>query len=227
MTFAEDDRTGAGARIRRCIVTGDVLPEARLLRFVAAPGGAILPDVQAKLPGRGIWLRAERGAVETAVKKRLFGKGAKAPVTADAGLAGKAESLLAERMLSLIGLARRSGQLILGFDTVERALKSDKPPAVIVEASDASEDGARKLQAAARSRGIAPFVIGLFSNAELSLAVGRGNVVHAALPPGHMAERLIFEAGRLEGFRPRKSWVWTGFTGGAAGSSWVAPLPPA
>jgi hypothetical protein len=222
----ENERVSA-LRIRRCIVTGEVLPEGRLLRFVAAPDGAIMPDVQAKLPGRGIWLKADRGMIEAAVKKRLFGKGAKAPVTVDEGLAERAEALLVARMLSQLGLARRAGQLILGFDQVERALRGDKPPALIVEAADGSPDGSRKLQAAALASGVAPFVIGFLTNAELSLAVGRGNVVHAALAAGHMAERLIFEAGRLEGFRPRKPWDWAGFAGGAAGGPALAPLASA
>jgi uncharacterized protein len=221
---AEDDEGVSGFRIRRCIVTGDVLPEGRLLRFVAAPDGAILPDIQAKLPGRGIWLRADRGTIETAVKKRLFARAAKAQVVAGEDLAERAEILLVEQMLSQLGLARRSGALVLGFDQVERALRGDKPPAVIVEAADGSPDGSRKLQAAALASGIAPFVIGFFDNAELSLAVGRGNVVHAALAAGHMAERLIFEAGRLEGFRPRKLWVWAGFAGGALGGPALAPV---
>jgi uncharacterized protein len=216
---AGEDEGVSGSRTRRCIVTGDVLPEGRLLRFVAAPDGAIMPDVQAKLPGRGIWLKSERGTIETAVKKRLFARAAKAQVSAGEDLAIQAESLLVERMLSQLGLARRAGQLILGFDQVERALRGDTPPALVIEAADGSPDGSRKLQAAALAKGIAPYVIGFLTNEELSLAVGRGNVVHAALAPGHMAERLIFEAGRLEGFRPRKPWAWAGFSGGAAGSS--------
>jgi hypothetical protein len=83
-----------------------------------------------------------------------------------------------------------------------------------VEASEAAPDGRRKLQAAAMVTGIVPFVIDVLTNAELSLALGRANVVHAALKPGRIAERLIFEAGRLNGFRPLKSWVWEGFSGG-------------
>jgi uncharacterized protein len=224
---ADEDEAMSVSRTRRCIVSGDVLPEGRLLRFVAAPGGTIVPDVGAKLPGRGIWLRADRAVVETAIKKHLFGRAAKAQVTVPADLAERVETLIVERMLSQLGLARRSGSLILGFDQVERALRGEKPPALIIEASDAAPDGARKLQSAAVARGIAPYVIEALSNAELSLAVGRGNVVHAALQPGHLAERLIFDAGRLEGFRPRKSWVWAGFEGGAVGKSWVVPIPPA
>ena len=219
MTFAaaSEDNAMTGPRSRRCIVTGEILPEARLLRFVASPSGEIVPDVEGKLPGRGIWLRAERQAVDTAVKKQLFARAAKAAVIAGAQLANLAEALLVGRMQSHIGLVRKAGELILGFDPVERALRGETPPAVVVEAVEAAADGQRKLLSAAVSRGVTPFVMGALTNAELSLAVGRENVVHAALKPGRIAERLVFEAARLGGFRPLKPWVWDGFLEGKGG----------
>lgn len=219
MTLAErsdTDVTAArpmGARERRCIVAGEVLPEARLLRFVVAPDGYVVPDVEAKLPGRGLWVRAERAAIAKAAAKNLFAKAAKAPVKADPNLAGTAEARLVDRILGLMGLARRAGELILGFDQVEKALRGQNPPPLIVEAAEAAADGRRKLQAAATAKAHVPFVIGALSSAELSLALGRENVVHAALKPGRIAERLIFEAARLEGFRPLRAWVWEGFSG--------------
>jgi predicted RNA-binding protein YlxR (DUF448 family) len=206
----------AQARTRRCIVTGDVLPEARLLRFAADPGGKVVVDVEAKLPGRGLWVRSERAAVRRAVEKHLFARAAKASLSADADLDEQAEARLAERMLAQLGLAHRSGQLILGFDTVERTLRGGDGVAAVIQASDASAEGSRKLQSAAVAADLVPFVIGCFSGAELSLALGRANVVHAALKPGRMAERLIFDAGRLSGFRPLKSWIWVGFREGRA-----------
>jgi hypothetical protein len=202
------------ARDRRCIVTGEILPEARLLRFVRAPDGDIVPDVEAKLPGRGLWVRAERATIAQALAKRVFAKAAKAQVQAGPDLSDRAEARLVERMLAHLGLARRAGELILGFDSVEKALRSANPPPIIVEAAEAAHDGRRKLQAAAIAAGIVPFVIDVLTNAELSLALGRANVVHAALKPGRIAERLIFEAGRLNGFRPLKPWIWEGFSGG-------------
>jgi predicted RNA-binding protein YlxR (DUF448 family)/ribosomal protein L30E len=220
MAFTETLETGADSarvgfvRERRCIVTGDILPETRLVRFVLAPEGDIVPDVEASLPGRGMWVRAERRAISDAAAKRLFAKAAKAQVRAPSDLAERCEARLVARMLAHLGLARRAGDLILGFDSVEKALRSTNPPPLIVDAAEAAADGRRKLQAAARVTGIVPFVIGVLTNAELSLALGRANVVHAALKPGRIAERLIFEAGRLHGFRPPQSWVWEGFSGG-------------
>jgi len=224
MALAEqhEDRDGGsgsrgGSRERRCIVTGEVLPEARLLRFVLSPDGQAVPDVEAKLPGRGLWVSADRTIIAQAVAKRLFARAAKAPATADGGLPERAESRLVERILAHLGLARRAGELVLGFDQVEKALRGANPPVLIVEASEAASDGRRKLQAAATARGHVPFVIGALTNAELSLALGRENVVHAALNPGRIAERLIFEAARLSGFRPLRPWVWEGFSDGEAG----------
>jgi predicted RNA-binding protein YlxR (DUF448 family) len=210
-----------GSRERRCIVTGGHLPEARLYRFVVGPEGNVVPDVEAKLPGRGLWVRADKRIIGQACAKGFFSRAAKAPLVADAGLPELAERRLVERMLGLLGLARRSGELILGFDQVDEALRAatkQRAAPAVIEASDASPDGTRKLRGAALEGGTFPFVIGAFTSDELSLALGRPNVVHAALKSGRLAERLIFEAGRLEGFRPLNPWVWAGFSGGEGGA---------
>src|SRR5689334_12542245 len=124
LTHAEDQGELSGSRMRRCILSGDILPEARLLRFVAGPDGQVVPDVEAKLPGRGLWLRATREAIAEAVAKRSFSRAAKASVKADESLPSLSEARLVQRMLQGLGLARRSGELILGFDQVEKALRS-------------------------------------------------------------------------------------------------------
>ena len=189
-------------RERRCIVTGRVLPESGLIRFVAAPDGAIVPDLAAKLPGRGLWVSAERAILEAAVAKNQFARAAGSAVKPDKDLAGRVESLIVRRMLDELGLARRSGALVLGYDAVARSLDAKNPPDLLIEASDGATDGRRKLLALAAARGRTPRVIDCFSSAELSLALGRENVVHAALKPGRLSERLGLEAGRLKGLRP-------------------------
>jgi len=196
----EDETMG---RERRCIVTGEVLPDSRLVRFVAAPDGTVVPDVAAKLPGRGLWVTASRAAVTQAVQKKLFTRAAKANVAADATLADRTEQALVGRMLGDLGLARRSGALVLGFDNVLRALDGPRPPRVMVEASDGSGDGKRKLFNAAHARGMKPQLVECLTSAELGLALGRENVIHAAVQPGGLAERLTFDAERLQGFRPQ------------------------
>lgn len=188
-------------RARKCIVTGEVRDDAHLVRFAVSPDGEIVPDVAAKLPGRGIWVSAERAKLDQAVAKNLFAKAAKANVKAAPDLSDRVEKQLTQRMLNDLGMAKRSGALILGFDNVARALQEANPPRVLIGAADGSSDGKRKLYAVAHARGLKPVVVDCLSNAEMSLALGKENVIHAALKAGALAERLIFDAGRLSGFR--------------------------
>ena len=188
-------------RERRCIVTGEVLSEAELVRFCADPDGNIVPDVAATLPGRGLWVSAQRALLDKAVEKKLFAKAAKAQVRAGSDLADRTEQQIVRRMLSDLGLARRSGALVLGFDNVLRAFDTNPPPSLLVEASNGAADGKRKLSGAARARDLEIATIDCLSCEELALALGRENVIHAALKPGRLAERLILDAGRLKGFR--------------------------
>jgi predicted RNA-binding protein YlxR (DUF448 family) len=201
------DETGDSARDegreRRDIVSGTVMPDSRLIRFVADPDGNVVPDAAAKLPGRGLWVEASRDAVNTAVEKKLFSRAAKAQVTAGTDLAARAEKALVTRMLGDLGIARRSGALVLGFDNVLRALMGPKPPKVLIEAFDGAADGKRKLYAAAHRLELQCVVIESLTSAELGLALGRENVIHAAVQPGGLAERLTFDAERLSGFRQR------------------------
>ena len=192
----EDD-----VRERRDLVSGEALPENALVRFAADPDGNVVPDIAATLPGRGMWVRADRAAVTQAATKKLFSKSAKAQVKAGADLADRVERLLVARMQSDLGLARRAGQAVLGFDNVLREMDARTPPALLVEASDGSADGKRKLFGSAHARGLKVDIIEVLTSAELGLALGRENVIHAALKPGRLAERLSFDAARLSGFR--------------------------
>jgi hypothetical protein len=205
MDETNDKRNGsrADARERRDIVSGTVMPDSRLMRFVAGPDGVVVPDASAKLPGRGLWVESSRKAVLAAVEKKLFSRAAKAQVTATADLADRAEKALVTRMLGDLGIARRSGQLLLGFDNVLRGLEGPKPPRALIEAFDGARDGKRKLYAAAHRLELNCVVIESLTSAELGLALGRENVIHAAVQPGGLAERLTFDAERLSGFRLR------------------------
>ena len=188
-------------RERRCLVSGEILSENELVRFAADPDGNVVPDIAASLPGRGMWVRADKSSVTTAVTKNLFSKSAKTALKAGADLADRVERLLVVRMQADLGLARRAGQAVFGFDNVLRALDEKVPPALLIEASDGAADGRRKLAGSAYARGLKIETIEALTSAELSLALGRENVIHAALKPGRLAERLIFDAGRLRGFR--------------------------
>ncbi|HEY2010273.1 MAG TPA: RNA-binding protein [Rhizomicrobium sp.] len=197
------DGSRADARERRDIVSGTVMPENRLLRFVVGPDGKVVPDVAAKLPGRGLWVEASKSAITKAVEKKLFSRAAKAQVGADADLAERAQKALVTRMLGDLGIARRAGSLVLGFDNVLRQLEGPKPPKVLIEAFDGAADGKRKLYAAAHRLTLDCVVIETLTSAELGLALGRENVIHAAVQPGGLADRLMFDAERLLGFRSR------------------------
>lgn len=196
-------------RERRDLVTHQVMDESRLIRFVAAPDGTVAPDLARKLPGRGLWVAADRASVEAAVKKNLFSRAAKAPLKPAADLADLVESLLARRCLDQLGLARREGVLISGFEKSLANVRAGKV-AWIVEAADGSADGRGKLLALAKHIAPAPKVCGAFSADDLSLALGLENAIHAVLLEGGRADRWTFEVERLAGFRPLTPPAWRG-----------------
>ncbi|HEY2445236.1 MAG TPA: RNA-binding protein [Rhizomicrobium sp.] len=191
-----------GSRERRCIVTRETHHDACLIRFVVDPQGVVVPDLAAKLPGRGMWVSARREILERAIVGHHFSRAAHAPVDVPPDLPQRIEKLLVARMSGDLGLARRAGQLVLGFDSIARALAGGASFAALVEACDGAPDGKRKLRALARA--LEPFIIDCLTSAELSLAVGRENVIHAALKSGRISERLTADAGRLGGFRPAR-----------------------
>lgn len=169
----------------------------------------MVPDVAAKLPGRGVWVTASREAVALAVKKGGLARGMKAAITAPPDLADRIEAALAKRCLDQIGLARRAGALALGFEAVAAALQSGEAK-ILVEASDGAPDGRGKLlPAAVRARLV---VVGCYSAAELGVALGRDRVVHACLLQERFARRLAVDLGRLSGFRALcpPEWPLTG-----------------
>jgi hypothetical protein len=181
---------------RRCLVTGAVRPKTELLRFVVDPQGKIVPDLAGKLPGRGLWLTAQRAIVTEASSKRVFARVAKAPVVVAEGLADRVAALLVQRCVDILGLARRSGLAVAGFVRVKEALTAGKA-ALLVEAIDAAADGQEKLAALAPSL---PRVACLDAR-ELGVAFGREHAVHVALGKGRLADLFIAEARRLQGFR--------------------------
>ena len=195
------------ARERRDIVSGQVMGEAALVRFVAGPGGLVVPDLARKLPGRGLWVAADRASVETAVKKGAFSRAAKAKLAASADLADQVESLLRRRLLDGLGLAKRAGELISGFEKVASTLNAGKA-AWLIEASDGAADGRRKILNVARKSPKPPQLCGLFDAEELGLALGAENVIHTAFLAGRGADRWTNDVRRLSGFRPLLPESW-------------------
>lgn len=208
-TEAETDAGPAAGRAgnaRLCLATRVVMPVEDMLRFVVSPDGALVPDVARKLPGRGAWVTATRAAVGEAVKRKAFGRAFRGKVKAgaDAGLAGLAEDLLERDALSALALANKAGKVVAGNAKVSAALESGEV-AVLLHASDASEDGCRKLDSLARrcagegSDEIA--VVSCLPGVQLDLALGRANVVHAALLAHPTSAGFLARCRRLERWR--------------------------
>lgn len=205
---ARPARTLAEAsRERRDIVSGEVMAEARLIRFVADPDGQAVPDLARKLPGRGIWVAADRTSVETAAKRGLFARSAKAKVTAPKDLADQVATLLRRRLLAGLGLARRSGDLTTGFEKVCATISSGKA-AWLIEASNGAPDGRRKVMAVVRRQAQGPDIFGLFSSEELGLALGLENVIHTAFLAGRASGRWTEDVRRFAGFSPLLPEDW-------------------
>lgn len=204
---------------RRCLVTGESGPADRLLRFVVAPDGAVVPDIAGKLPGRGFWVTAQRDAVETAVKKKLFQAaaaraGMAGPVKVDERLGQQVGDLLTKSALGLLGLAKRAGLVSTGFEKA-KAVLAERTDALLVFAADGSPDGRRKLVRRDRQ------VIDLFDRQQLSLALGRENVVHAALVPVGVGTHFVAASRRLAAYqaaRPTEQATRTGGKRAAAGN---------
>ena len=175
-----------------------------MIRFVCAPDDTIVPDLGRRLPGRGVWVTATRTAVAEAVKRNLFAKSLKKFVKVDKDLADQVEKLLATEARQAISLANKAGLVTTGFSKVEIALEKGSARALIT-ATDASSDGAGKLARKFKAiRGAsnkeAP-IIQDFSSAELNLAIGGSNVIHAAVAGGGLGRRVIVSCRRLRHFR--------------------------
>lgn len=199
LTMPAQDRSGR--RTRMCLVTRQVRPEADLLRFVAGPDGNLVPDLRARLPGRGVWVGLDRASVAEAVGRKLFARALKADVTAVPGLADDVAALLRKAALGRLGLARKCGSAIVGFAKVKAALAKE-PVAALLTASDAAGDALRKVSDRLHRRardepGMNTLHIRAFNADELGLAMGRPNVIHAAVLRGPAGKSFLESAVRL------------------------------
>lgn len=181
---------------RRCIVSGETGGKAGLIRFVLSPDGVVFPDLAERLPGRGVWVLADRAMVEQGTRKNAFARAFKQAVKVPPDLVTMIESALVRRTIEAIGMARKAGLAVCGFEKTKFCLLSGKAVALI-EARDGAEDGMRKL----RSMGEGTQRINRLDSHELGLAFGRDSVIHAALERGGASLRAAREARRLAGFR--------------------------
>lgn len=188
---------------RTCIVTRRKSDPAAMIRFVLGPDGAVVPDIRRKLPGRGVWLLAHKSLVAEAVKKQAFARGFKTKASAPPGLADLTEDLLTRDCVQALSMANKAGIVVAGFAKAEAAIASGKTCAIL-HAAEAGEDGIRKIEGAIRRRGpdtTAPAIIKLFETSQLDLALGRTNVIHAAIVGGPACNAFLSRCQRLRQYR--------------------------
>ena len=193
-------RTDRSATMRMCAVTREVRPIGELIRFVVSPQGEVVPDLKRKLPGRGLWVSASRQTVAEAVRRNQFAKGFKREIRASATLPADTEALLVRSAAEALAMAAKARQVVAGFSKVEGALAQGQAQALI-HASDGAADGIRKLDAIVRQKRGNPGesqdfpqdfpIVNVLTSAELDLALGRSNVIHAALLAGPASKTFL------------------------------------
>ncbi len=178
--------------LRRCLVSRESAPRDHMLRFVLGPNRTVVPDLLAKLPGRGMWLSPRADVIEAAVKRGAFARAARGPVIIPPDLVMLVREGLTRRVIDLLGLARRAGQAIAGFEKAREIVVRGKA-GLVIQATDGSDDECRRLLSGA------PGLMAMrpLAAARLGTAFGRDHVVHVAVLPGRLAERLEAESARL------------------------------
>ena len=180
---------------RKCIATGEAVPKRGMIRFVVSPDGQVVPDILERLPGRGIWVSADRAALELTVKKNLFSRAAPQQVAVPEDLVDRVEAALTRRLTDLIALSRKGGNAVAGFEKVKDWLATRKI-AVLLQASDGSERGKSKLWTPEGAR-----YFSVLTARELGLAFGRQSVIHGALAAGGLGPSVVEGAAKLQGLR--------------------------
>ena len=189
-------RTNRSATMRTCAVSREVRPIDELIRFVVSPQGEVVPDLKRKLPGRGLWVSASRRTVAEAVRRNQFSKGFKRQVRAAVTLPADTEALLVRSCAEALAITAKAGQVVSGFSKVEGALQHGQA-AALIHASDGAADGIRKLDAIVRQRSgntgeSQDFpIVTVLTSAELDLALGRSNVIHAAVLAGPASKTFL------------------------------------
>jgi predicted RNA-binding protein YlxR (DUF448 family) len=202
-------RTDKSATMRMCAVSREVRPIDELIRFVVAPSGEVVADLKRKLPGRGLWVSASRKTVAEAVRRHQFSRGFKRDVRAAATLAADTEALLERFALDALAMAAKAGQVISGFTKVADALGRQGPGAVraLIHATDGAADGIRKLDAVVRQNGgnnghsAEVRIVNVLTSEQLDLALGRANVIHAALLAGPASDTFLSRSQILVRYR--------------------------
>lgn len=189
---------------RTCIVTRTKGGKDAFIRFVVSPDQTVVPDIRARLPGRGAWVSADAATVALAVKKKAFARAFKASVTTPADLPDIVDRLIEADALQALSIANKAGLVVCGAMKVE-AVIANRPVVGLIHATTAGDDGIRKMSAAVRRRfgaeaGSIQRVL-LFTSGQLDLALGRTHVIHAAIAAGAASMGFLARSRRLEHYR--------------------------
>ncbi|MEE9272476.1 MAG: DUF448 domain-containing protein [Robiginitomaculum sp.] len=203
------DSHGHKPKERKDIASGQNRDPKTMVRLAFASVGPnekmVVADLSCKVPGRGAWVVANRQAVERAIKTDAIARAAKAKVDVPDGFSDLIEKQLSMRVIALLGMTNRAGELETGFDKVRSAASGGKL-AFRFEARDGAPDGRAKIRVITKalakeySEDSAP-VIGCFTSQELGKIIGRDHVVHVGVRKGHLAKTIYYELSRLYGFR--------------------------
>ena len=183
--------------MRRCVVSRETLPKTALVRFVIDPNGIVTPDINEKLPGRGIWVKADAEHIDRATSKNIFSRAARHSVVAPALLTKMVENQLVEKSIVQIALARKAGLSVSGFENVRSELDLGKA-GVLIQANDSSLRQSAKLRQGIRFK---PSLHKCLTRCELGVAFGRKTVVYAAIRSGRLATCVEQVLCRLSGIR--------------------------
>ncbi len=170
------------------------------MRFVLDPENRVVPDIKRKLPGRGVWITGTYDAVAKSVRRKVFARSFRQAVSVTEDLPDIVADLLRRAALQDLAFANKAGLVAAGYTKVEKALAGGKTIALL-HASDAASDGCRKLDRRAASMAgsgaRAEASLMCFSSAELSAALGRDNVIHAAIADGGAGRKFLWSAARF------------------------------
>jgi len=209
------DKRGHKSKERRCVALNEVRDPKDMIRFVKAPDNHVVPDIAGKLPGRGVWVSADRGLMEKAMKTGAFARGFKSKVVVPEDLVDQVDAGLRRAVLALVSMAKKSGQIAVGFDQ-SIGMAREGVLGLRLEAANGSSDGRSKIRTL--SRAVArelelgdPSIIGCFTKTELGVAMGRDKLVHAGIKRGKLCKRLRGEAERLSGFVPLIPTDWVDY----------------
>ena len=202
---AKADKSGPE---RTCIVTGEKGPPEAMIHFALSPAGEVVPDLRRKLPGRGVWTKLSYDIVHEAVRKQAFSRGFKTKAMAAPDLAANVDAIIEQDALQFLSIVNKAGLVVTGAAKVEEAIRGGDILA-LVHARDGASDGTAKLERIARARFRAEADrlerINLFSSSQLDLALGRTNVIHAALGAGEASAAFLYRARRLADYRSNEA----------------------